>query len=75
MASIRTRDGRWVRDEGAVCIGRKRGSSLRTDVASVAGWALGGVCCVRHGLGAGVQAHGDVGAAGGRSPVARAQPT
>jgi hypothetical protein len=31
---------------------------------------LGGVCCVRRGLGAQVQTCGDVGAADGRSPVA-----
>lgn len=31
-ASIRMRDGRWAWDEGAACVGHKRGSSVWTDV-------------------------------------------
>ena len=58
-----------------MCVGRKRGSSVRTDAAFGVGWALGGVCSVRRGLGAGAQARGDVGAVDGRSPVAQAQQT
>jgi hypothetical protein len=60
------RDGQWAWDEGAACVGRQQGSSVLTDTAFGAGQALGGGGCVRRGLGAGAQAHGDVGMAGGR---------
>jgi hypothetical protein len=49
-------DGRWVRDEGATCVGRKRGSSVHTDVASGAGWVLGEGGYIRHGWEQGAQA-------------------
>jgi hypothetical protein len=74
-ASIRARDGRWARDEGAACVGRKWESFVRMDVASRAGWVLGGGGCVRHGLGARAQTRGDMGAAGWRSPIALMQST
>jgi hypothetical protein len=76
---IHTNEG-WAMD----AMGAGRGSYVRwaqarelptDDAASGAGWALGGGGCVRHGLGARAQAHGDVGAPGGRSPVALVQPT
>jgi hypothetical protein len=45
------------------------------DAASEVGWVLGGGGCVRHDLGAGAQARGDMGAASWRSPVALMQST
>jgi hypothetical protein len=50
-------------------------TKLGLSTASGAGWALGGGGCVGRGFGAGAQARGDVGMAGGRSPIALVQPT
>jgi hypothetical protein len=77
-ASIRKRDERWVRwDAGrGSCVRRAQVRELRTDGRCLRnGWALGGGGCVHHGLGVGAQPHGDVGMAGGRSPVRQVQPT